>query len=231
MSEEGRAGLYVDPVANLTRIRAALNDAVRESRHDGGDIEILAVSKNHDAERILPLLEEGHRLFGENRVQEALAKWPPLKDRFPDVRLHLVGPLQSNKAREAVSFFDVIESLDRPKLARALAAEIERLGRAPALFVQVNIGEEAQKAGAPPQETDAFIAACRKDYGLEVSGLMCIPPADEPPAPYFALLAKIARRNGVSRLSMGMSGDYDIAARLGATEVRVGAALFGERSP
>ena len=185
------------------------------------------MSKQQPLEAVEPVLAAGQRVFGENRVQEALARW---SDRREGVELRLIGPLQSNKAREAVGFFDVIETLDRPSLAEALAREIGRLGRAPRLYVQVNIGEEPQKAGVPPTEADAFIAACREAYGLNVEGLMCIPPAGEAPGPYFALLGKIAARNGISQLSMGMSDDYETAIRFGATSVRVGSAIFGARA-
>lgn len=218
-----------EPAANLAQIREDLNAAAAEAGRSGDRIAIVAVSKRHGPERIVPLLEAGHRVFGENRVQEAAAKWPPLKERFAGVELHLVGPLQTNKAKEAAALFDVIETLDRPKLARALAEEFARQGRPLRLFVQVNTGEEEQKAGVAPGEADAFIAACRDEYGLAVEGLMCIPPADEAPAPHFALLAKIAARNGLQSLSMGMSGDFRIAAQLGATHVRIGEAIFGER--
>lgn len=207
-----------------TRLKAALAEAGRDR-----EIDIVAVTKTCGPERILPLLEAGHRQFGENRVQEAQAKWPALKARFPEIILHLIGPLQTNKAADAVALFDVIESLDRLRLARMLAAEMERTGRRPRLFGQINTGEEAQKSGALPAEADAFIAACRAETGLAIEGLMCVPPADEPPAPHFALLAHIARRNGLEKLSMGMSGDYEVAAQLGATQVRIGSGLFGER--
>ena len=191
---------------------------------------VTAVSKTHGAERIRPLLEAGYRIFGENRVQEAAAKWPALKADYPDIELHLVGPLQSNKAKEAVALFDVIETVDRPKIARALAAEMDRQERTPRLFIQVNTGEEDQKAGIAPDEADAFIAQCREEFGLVIDGLMCIPPMGDDPAPHFALLAKIAARNRLTALSMGMSGDYAVAVRLGATHVRIGTAIFGERA-
>ena len=219
-----------DPVANLARIRARLNAAAEEAGRKPEDITVIAVSKNHGAEAILPLLEAGHRVFGENRVQEAMGKWPALKERYPDIELHLIGPLQTNKAKETVAFFDVIETVDRPKLARILSEEMARQGKTLRLLVQVNTGEEEQKAGAAPQEADAFIAQCRDEYGLAIDGLMCIPPAEEAPAPHFALLAKIAARNGLKTLSMGMSGDYEIAATLGATHVRVGTEIFGARA-
>lgn len=219
----------IDPAVNLARIREELNAAAAEGGRSAAGISIVAVSKKHGETRIVPLLDAGHRIFGENRVQEAAAKWPQLRQRFQDVELHLVGPLQTNKVKEAAALFDVIETLDRPKLARALADEFTRQGKTARLFAQVNTGEEAQKAGVAPQEADAFIEACRTEYGLVLDGLMCIPPADEPPAPHFALLAKIAGRNGLQSLSMGMSGDYRIAAQLGATHIRVGEAIFGPR--
>ena len=219
-----------DPVANLARIRARLNAAAEEAGRKPEDITVIAVSKNHGAEAILPLLEAGHRVFGENRVQEAMGKWPALRERYPDIELHLIGPLQTNKAKEAVGFFDVIETVDRPKLARILSEEMARQAKILRLLVQVNTGEEEQKAGAAPQDADAFIAQCRNEFGLAIDGLMCIPPAEEAPAPHFALLAKIAARNGLKTLSMGMSGDYEIAATLGATHVRVGTEIFGARA-
>lgn len=218
-----------DPAANLARIRSRLNAAAAEAGRSGEDIEIVAVSKFHGAERISALLDAGHRVFGENRVQEAIAKWPALKARFSGVELHLIGPLQTNKAKDAVALFDVIETLDRPKLARILAEECARQNRAPRLLIQVNTGGEPQKAGIAPAEADAFIADCRDTYGLEIDGLMCIPPADEAPAPHFALLAKVAARNGLKTLSMGMSADFEIAAQLGASHVRIGTEIFGPR--
>jgi len=211
--------------AIVARIEAARKSAIAPAP----STTLIAVSKTFGEEAIRPLLEAGQRVFGENRVQEARAKWPALKTDFPDVELHLIGPLQSNKAREAVEFFDAIHSLDRPKLAHALAAEIARTGRAPALFIQVNTGEEPQKAGAAPQDAAAFIALCRDELRLPVRGLMCIPPLDENPAPHFALLRKLAQENDLPLLSMGMSGDFETAIRFGATHVRVGSALFGER--
>ena len=190
-------------------------------------VTLVAVSKQQPWEAIAPVLAAGQRVFGENRVQEAMARWD---GQAAGLTLLLIGPLQSNKAREAVAFFDVIETLDRDKLARALADEVQRQGRRPRLYVQVNTGEEPQKAGVIPAAADAFIAACRKDYGLEPEGLMCIPPADEPAGPHFALLAKIAARNGLARLSMGMSGDFETAIAFGATSVRIGSAVFGDRT-
>lgn len=210
-------------------MRAELKSALEEAGRDSGEIEIIAVSKTHSADFIRPLLIAGHRVFGENRIQEAAAKWPALRDDFDDVVLHLIGPLQSNKAKEAVALFDVIETLDRPKIARVLAAEMEKQDKHPALLVQVNTGEEPQKAGILPAEADAFIAQCRDEFSLSLAGVMCIPPVDEPPAPHFALLAKIAERNDLETISMGMSHDYAIAAQMGATHVRVGSAIFGPR--
>jgi hypothetical protein len=204
--------------------------AARAAGRDPSGITLVAVAKTHAAERIALALAAGQRVFGENRVQEAAAKWPALKQAWPDVELHLIGPLQTNKARDAVALFDVIESLDRPKLAQVLAAEMARSGRRPACYVQVNTGEEPQKAGLAPAAVDDFIRNCRTDLGLPVVGLMCIPPLDEEPSLHFALLAKIAKRNGIGILSMGMSADYEIAIAFGATHVRVGTAIFGERT-
>jgi pyridoxal phosphate enzyme (YggS family) len=209
----------------LARIEVARKSALAPSRQT----VLVAISKTHAAERIRPALEHGHRVFGENRVQEAEAKWPALKRDYPRVELHLVGSLQSNKAAEAVALFDAIHSLDRPRLAAALKQEIERSGKRPALFIQVNTGEEPQKSGVHPGEADAFIAHCREGLDLPVTGLMCIPPLDQEPSPHFALLSKIAARNGLSLLSMGMSEDFEMAVRFGATHVRVGTAIFGER--
>ncbi|NOX94257.1 MAG: YggS family pyridoxal phosphate-dependent enzyme [Alphaproteobacteria bacterium] len=217
------------PVDNLHAIRRELKAALIEARRETADVVITAVSKTHDASHILPVLEAGHRVFGENRVQEAMEKWPPLRASFPDLELHLIGPLQTNKASAAVAFFDVIETVDRPKLARVLGAEMAKQDKYPALYIQINTGEEEQKAGITPCEADAFIAQCRTEYGLTIEGLMCIPPAGDDPAPHFALLAKIAARNGISQLSMGMSGDYLIAAQMGATHLRIGSAIFGAR--
>jgi hypothetical protein len=215
--------------ATLGAIRARLDAALKEAGRNR-PVEIVAVTKTVPAARVREALLAGHRVFGENRVQEAQAKWPALRAEFPDLRLHLVGPLQSNKAADAVALFDVIETVDRPKIAAALSAEIARQGRRPRLLVQVNTGAEPQKAGVPPEETDAFLAHCRDAQGLVVDGLMCVPPADEPPAPHFALLAKLAAKNALPVLSMGMSGDFEIAAQLGATHVRIGTALFGARA-
>lgn len=218
-----------DTVTRLAEIRAAIGRAERDFGRKPGSVALVAVSKTKPAEQILEALEAGQRIFGENYVQEAKAKWPGLKERFPDAELHMIGPLQSNKAREAVELFDVIQSLDRESLAKELSREIARAGKAPRLFVQVNTGEEAQKGGVLPTEADAFLQRCREVHGLVIEGLMCIPPAEEPPSPHFGLLAKIAARNGLKGLSMGMSADFEAAIQLGATHVRVGSAIFGAR--
>ena len=210
----------------LARIAAAAKSAGR----DPASVALVAVSKTQPDDRIEAMLATGQRVFGENRVQEAEARWEKRRAGFGDLELRLIGPLQSNKAREAVALFDVIETLDRAKLAGALADACAKAGRSPRLYVQVNTGEEDQKAGVAPQDADAFIAAMRGDYGFAIEGLMCIPPAEEPAGPHFALLAKIAARNGVAKLSMGMSADYELAVLFGATSVRVGSALFGARS-
>jgi pyridoxal phosphate enzyme (YggS family) len=211
----------------LSAVRERMAAAARAAGRDPSEITLVAVSKQQPWENIEPILAAGQAVFGENRVQEATERWA---DRVEGLELRLIGPLQTNKAREAVAFFQVIESLDRPRLAKALADEIQRAGRAPRLYVQINTGEEPQKAGVIPADADAFIAACRGEYGLPLEGLMCVPPAEDEPAMHFALLAKIARRNGLERLSMGMSGDYETAIRFGATSVRVGSALFGQRA-
>jgi len=213
----------------LANVRAEIAHACAEAKRDPASVTLVAISKTFGAEAIEPVIAAGQRVFGENRVQEARAKWPALKARYPNVTLHLVGPLQSNKAKEAVALFDAIHSLDRASLAEALAKEIARQGRQPTLFVEVNTGAEPQKSGVLPEETDAFIAACRERHGLAIAGLMCLPPLDEAPAPHFALAAKIARRNGLRFLSMGMSADFPLAIEFGATHVRVGTAIFGER--
>jgi hypothetical protein len=217
------------PADALASILARIDAARKTALAPAPETRLVAVSKTHPAERIRLVLEAGHRIFGENRVQEAKAKWPQLRAEFSGIELHLIGPLQSNKAREALELFDVIHSLDRPRLAEALRAEIDRTGRAPVLFIQVNTGEEPQKAGVAPQDAPAFIAYCREELRLPVEGLMCIPPAKEAPAPHFALLAKLAHAHGLSYLSMGMSADFELAIRFGATHVRVGSAIFGER--
>ena len=218
-----------DPAENLRRIKAELDVALAEAGREPGSVAVTAVSKQHDAARILPALEAGHRVFGENRVQEAARKWPDLQARFPGIELRLIGPLQSNKAGDAVALFDVIETVDRPKIAAALAAAIQKQGKTPRLLVQVNTGDELQKAGISPAEAPAFVQACARDHGLAIEGLMCIPPVDDDPGPHFALLAKIAGRCGLATLSMGMSADYALAAQLGATHVRVGSGVFGPR--
>jgi PLP dependent protein len=203
--------------------------ACNEARRERTSVTLIAVSKTFDAAAITPVIEAGARVFGENRVQEAKAKWPELMSTHPGLALHLIGPLQSNKAKEAVALFDAIHSVDRPSICEALAKEIDSQKRRPQLFVQLNTGEEPQKAGIAPAEADAFIASCRDKYGLQISGLMCIPPVGEAPAPHFALTAKIAARNGLTNLSMGMSADFAIAIQFGATHVRVGSAIFGHR--
>jgi PLP dependent protein len=203
--------------------------ACNEARRDRASVTLIAVSKTFGADAITPIIEAGQRVFGENRVQEAKAKWPGLISAYPGTALHLIGPLQSNKAREAVALFDAIHSVDRPSICEALAKEIESQKRQPELFIQLNTGEEPQKAGIAPADADGFIASCRDTYGLSISGLMCIPPVDDAPAPHFALTAKIAARNGLKNLSMGMSADFAIAIQFGATHVRVGSAIFGKR--
>ena len=223
-------GDEIDVAANLADVHAAIADAARDAGRKGSDVTLIAVSKTHDADHILPVIEAGHRVFGENRVQEAETKWPALKQRFTDIELHLIGPLQTNKAKNAVALFDVIQTIDREKLVNALAKEMTKQDRHPACFVQVNTGEEPQKAGVLPDDTDGLVTAAR-EAGLNVVGLMCIPPFDEEPSMHFALLREIAARNGLDRLSMGMSGDYPVAVTFGATHVRVGTAIFGHRQP
>jgi pyridoxal phosphate enzyme (YggS family) len=213
----------------ITAVRDEIARACREAERDAASVTLVAVSKTYGAEAIEPVIASGQRIFGENRVQEAKAKWPPLLVGHPDLELHLIGALQSNKAKDAVALFDAIHSVDRASLAEALGKEIARQERRPLLFVEINTGAEAQKAGVLPQDADAFLAACRDRYGLDISGLMCIPPHQEAPAPHFALTAKIARRNGLKSLSMGMSADFPIAIAFGATHVRVGTAIFGAR--
>ncbi|MEI9803339.1 MAG: YggS family pyridoxal phosphate-dependent enzyme [Pseudolabrys sp.] len=212
------------------QVRVEIARACRDSGRDVSDVELVAVSKTFPAEAIEPVIAAGQRVFGENRVQEAKAKWPPLLARQADIKLHLIGPLQSNKAKEAVALFDAIHAVDRPSLCEALAKEIARQGRAPLLFAEINTGAEPQKAGVLPQDVDAFLKACRDIYGLTMSGLMCIPPHNEAPGPHFALTAKIARRNDLKLLSMGMSADFAVAISLGATHVRIGSAIFGGRT-
>ncbi|MBN9038090.1 MAG: YggS family pyridoxal phosphate-dependent enzyme [Rhizobiales bacterium] len=220
-----------DAVAQLEEVRANIARAEREAGRPAGSVALVAVSKTFDADAIRPVLAAGQRVFGENRVQEAQAKWPGLRQEFPGIELHLIGPLQSNKAKEAVALFDVVETVDREKIAAELAKEIARQGRVLRLYVQVNTGLEPQKAGIDPREAAAFVARCRDVHGLAVEGLMCIPPAGENPGPHFALLEKLAREAGVEKLSMGMSGDYATAVAFGATNVRVGSAIFGGRPP
>jgi len=210
----------------LNSIRSRITAAVEAAGRPADAVQLVAVSKLQPWEHIAPVFDAGQRVFGENRVQEARERWTPLREQ---IELRLIGPLQTNKARDAVAFFDVIETLDREKLARVLADEVQAQGKAPRLYVQVNTGEEPQKAGVTPGEADAFVTACRGTYGLAVEGLMCIPPADEDPAPHFRLLADIAARNGLAKLSMGMSDDFETAIACGATSVRVGSALFGAR--
>jgi pyridoxal phosphate enzyme (YggS family) len=219
----------IDARSRLAGVREEMAQACRAAGRDPGTVNLIAVSKTFDAGAIEPVIAAGQQVFGENRVQEARAKWPPLAARHPGLELHLIGPLQSNKAGDAVALFDAIHSVDRPSLAAALAKEIDRQGRRPLLFVEVNTGGEAQKAGVLPQEVDEFVKACRTTYGLPIAGLMCLPPLDQAPAPHFALAAKIARRNELNLLSMGMSADFPQAIALGATHVRVGTAIFGTR--
>jgi PLP dependent protein len=219
----------VDSVSGLWKVRAELERA-RASSSARQPVTLIAVSKTFGAEAIEPAIAAGQTVFGENRVQEAKAKWPALKAEHPDIALHLIGPLQSNKAKEAVALFDAIHTVDRPSLCSALAKEITRQNRRPLLFAEINTGAEPQKAGVLAVEADAFLRACREDYGLEISGLMCIPPIEEPPAPHFALTAKIAQRNGLKLLSMGMSADFATAVQFGATHVRIGSAIFGQRN-
>jgi pyridoxal phosphate enzyme (YggS family) len=218
-----------DPVTAVAAVRRDIDAACEDAGRPPHSVTLLAVSKTYGPEAIAPVIAAGQRVFGENRVQEAEAKWPALRERYQGLSLHLIGALQSNKVKEALALFDAIHSVDRPSLCAALAKEIQKIGRAPLLFVQVNTGAEPQKGGVLPEQADDFIAACRATYDLPVSGLMCIPPLDEAPAPHFALTAKIAGRNGLALLSMGMSADFTIAIRFGATHVRVGTAIFGSR--
>ena len=213
----------------LNDVLVRIREAARACGRSPDEITLVAVSKTHAADRIAPVLAAGHRVFGENRVQEAVAKYPDLRAGYPDLRLHLIGPLQTNKARDAVRLFDVIETLDRPKLARGLAREMAKQDRQPVCFIEVNTGEELQKSGVLPGDADAFVKLAREDLGLPVEGLMCIPPVDEEPALHFALLREIAKRNGLACLSMGMSADFETAIRFGATHVRIGTAIFGPR--
>jgi len=218
-----------EAVSRLEAVKANISSAEKEAGRAAGSVTLVAVSKTFGADDIRPVIEAGQRVFGENRVQEAQSKWPALREHFPDLELHLIGPLQSNKVKEAVALFDVIETVDREKIAAELAKEIEKQGKAPRLYVQVNTGLEEQKAGIDPREAVAFVARCREVHGLVIEGLMAIPPFDENPGPHFALLEKLAHEAGVEKLSMGMSGDYETAVRFGATSVRVGSAIFGTR--
>jgi pyridoxal phosphate enzyme (YggS family) len=233
MPPENHDAVTIDSPNGLALVEAEIARACKDARRERASVTLIAVSKTFEADVILPVIGAGQRVFGENRVQEAKAKWPDLIAAHPGIALHLIGPLQSNKAKEAVALFDAIHSVDRPSvceaLAKELAKQIVKQDRRPLLFVQLNTGEEPQKAGIAPQDADAFIASCRNTYGLDISGLMCIPPADEAPAPHFALTAKIATRNDLKLLSMGMSADFATAIQFGATHVRVGSAIFGHR--
>jgi hypothetical protein len=220
-----------DDLAGLRDVRERLTRVAQDCGRDPAAVTLVCVSKTFPSSAIEPLLAAGERIFGENRVQEAKQKWPDLRLRHPDLELHLIGPLQTNKAREAVQLFDVIETLDRPKLAEALATEMALAGKRPKLYVEVNTGAEPQKAGVLPADADAFITDCRERLGLTIDGLMCIPPEDGQRSPHFALLAQIAARNAIPVLSMGMSADFELAVQLGATHVRVGSAIFGKRPP
>lgn len=213
----------------LAEVQGRIKAAEKSGHRSSGEVQLVAVSKTFEVEDIRPVIAAGQRIFGENRVQESQAKWPILKQETSGIDLHLIGPLQSNKAAEAVALFDVIETVDREKIAAALAQEMNKQGRKPRLYVQVNIGLEPQKAGIAPKDTAAFLRHCREDLSLEIEGLMCIPPADDHPGPYFALLRKLAEENDIAKLSMGMSGDFETAVQFGASSVRVGSAIFGAR--
>jgi pyridoxal phosphate enzyme (YggS family) len=229
MTPEDSAPLIAHLPTGLLAVEEDVARVCKEAGRDRKSVTLVAVTKTFNADAIEPVIEAGQRVFGENRVQEAKAKWPGLKAAYPGIALHLIGPLQSNKAKDAVALFDAIHSVDRPSICEALAKEFASQERRPQLFVQLNTGEEPQKAGVAPSEADGFIANCRERYGLPISGLMCIPPVNDAPAPHFALTAKIAARNGLKNLSMGMSADFAIAIALGATHVRVGSAIFGKR--
>src|SRR6187399_29229 len=229
MTPETTTSLTSPLPSGLATVEQDIARACKEARRDRASVTLIAVSKTFDAAAISPIIDAGQRVFGENRVQEAKAKWPALVSACPGIAVHLIGPLQSNKAKEAVALFDAIHSVDRPSICEALAKEIESQKRQPELFVQLNTGEEPQKAGVSPSDADAFIAGCRAKYGLSLAGLMCIPPVNDAPAPHFALTAKIAARNGLTKLSMGMSADFAIAIQFGATHVRIGSAIFGTR--
>ena len=229
MASQDPANLTSPSPPALAAVEREIARACAEARRERASVTLIAVSKTFEADAIEPVILAGQRVFGENRVQEAKAKWPALLSTHRGLALHLIGPLQSNKAKEAVALFDAIHSVDRPSLCQALAKEVVAQNKQPQLFVQINTGEEAQKAGIAPADADAFIASCRDNYGLTISGLMCIPPVSEAPAPHFALTAKIAARNGLINLSMGMSADFAIAIQFGATHIRVGSAIFGHR--
>ncbi|MBR0797468.1 YggS family pyridoxal phosphate-dependent enzyme [Bradyrhizobium jicamae] len=230
MMQSSTTPLSAHSPSGLAAVQEEIARACREARRDRASVTLIAVSKTFDAGAISPIIDAGQLVFGENRVQEAKSKWPALLQSHSGIALHLIGPLQSNKAKEAVALFDAIHSVDRPSICEALAREIKSRGKQPELFVQINTGEEPQKAGVAPQDADEFIAACREKYGLQISGLMCIPPVEQAPAPHFALCAKIAARNGLKNLSMGMSADFATAIQMGATHVRVGSAIFGTRT-
>lgn len=234
LGDDGRPGALWTDIGmtieeRLADVRARVKKAALEADREPDSVQLVAVSKTFDADHIRPTIAAGQRIFGENRVQEAQSKWPALKQETTGIELHLIGPLQSNKAADAVALFDVIETVDREKIARALADEAKRQGRMPRFYVQVNTGLEPQKAGIAPDDVAAFLTLCRGEIGLAVEGLMCIPPADEYPGPHFALLARLAAENGLDKLSMGMSGDFETAISFGATSVRVGSAIFGTR--
>ncbi len=229
MSSHDLSSDKTDVAANLAEIQSNINAACDVAGRDPSDVTLVCVSKNHDADHVRKALVDGRRVFGENRVQEAAGKWPGLRAEFPDIELHLIGPLQTNKVKDAVALFDVIETVDRPKLAKALARQRDNTGGCPDLFIQINTGEEEQKAGIAPKDADDFIKMCREELDLPIIGLLCIPPLDEDPAPHFPLLGKIADRHGLKIKSMGMCGDYEAAIRFGATHVRVGTAIFGSR--
>jgi PLP dependent protein len=220
-----------DPVKALASVDARIAAAAQAAKRDPASVHLVAVTKTFGPEHIEPVLEAGHRVFGENRVQEAKAKWPALRERYPGIELHLIGSLQSNKAKEAVALFDAIHTVDRPKIAQAIAAEIAKQGRRPQLFIEVNTGEEQQKGGVVPRDAEALLRLCRDDLKLDIAGLMCIPPLEEEPGVHFAFLAKLARELGLKGLSMGMSADFEKAIAFGATHVRVGSQIFGERTP
>src|SRR5580692_6027909 len=229
MTPENAAPITPSLPSALAAVEDEILRACQQARRDRASVTLVAVSKTFEAEAITPIIAAGQRVFGENRVQEAKAKWPALISAYPGIALHLIGPLQSNKAKEAVALFDAIHSVDRPSICQALAKEIDSQNKRPELFVQINTGEEPQKAGIAPGEADGFIASCRERYGLAIAGLMCIPPVNEAPAPHFVLTAKIAARNGLKHLSMGMSADFATAIQFGATHIRVGSAIFGHR--